>query len=262
MQIHFFKYQATGNDFILLDNRKSEFDFLNQKQIEWLCDRRIGIGADGLMLLNEKNGYDFEMKYFNADGAPGSMCGNGGRCIVAFANKRGIKKGTYTFLAYDGDHEAKMQDDGGVALKMNSVKGIETDGEHKILNTGSPHLILNVEDADAVDVYYEGKKIRNSAKYAEEGINVNFVQRLNEDSIFVRTYERGVEDETYSCGTGVTASALASAAGREGHYDFRIRTKGGMLGVSFDYNMEGFESIWLSGPAEFVFEGNLQLNVQ
>lgn len=259
MKIHFFKYQGTGNDFILLDNRKSEYDSLKKKQIALLCDRRFGIGGDGLIMLNEKNGFDFEMKYFNADGAPGSMCGNGGRCVTAFANALGIKKDLYSFLAYDGEHQSKMLDE-GASLKMSAVKKVDSDDRAKVLDTGSPHYVLNVKDVESVDVFNRGKKIRNSAKYAKKGINVNFVENTGKNSIYVRTYERGVENETYSCGTGVTASALASANGRNGKYDVKIKTKGGRLSVAFEKNSTGYDNIWLSGPADFVFEGTIELN--
>lgn len=258
MHIQFCKYQATGNDFVLLDNRDQSFDGLNQESIALLCDRRFGIGADGLMTLNNKEGYDFEMKYFNADGAPGSMCGNGGRCIVAFASRCGIDQDEYKFLAYDGDHLAKKISD-GVSLKMNDVAEIRHDGDAVVLDTGSPHYISFVKDVEGVDVFNRGKGIRNSDKYISKGINVNFVEQVDADTIYVRTFERGVEDETFSCGTGVTASALASATDANGRFEFRIKTKGGKLSVSFDKGEDGFKNIWLTGPADFVFSGEINL---
>lgn len=257
MQIHFDKYQATGNDFILLDNRDERYSNLNREQIKRLCDRRFGVGADGLMMLNAKEGYDFEMKYFNADGDIGSMCGNGGRCIVAFANKSGISKDRYFFLAYDGDHFAKLREE-SVSLKMNPVTEVHKDGDAFVLDTGSPHYVLPVDDIMGIDVYAEGRKIRYSDLYKEAGINVNFVQQQGAKSLFVRTYERGVEDETYSCGTGVTASAIAFAVD-EGEHVFDIVTKGGKLEVSYRRIQGHFDDIWLTGSAEFVFSGEINI---
>jgi diaminopimelate epimerase len=208
MKIEFHKYQGTGNDFILLDNRENVYGTLTTKQVHFLCSRRFGIGADGLMMLNNKPGFDFEMKYFNADGNEGSMCGNGGRCILKFATMLGIKREKYNFIAADGTHEAEIDLSGEVRLKMKDVKGVEYSYTHYILDTGSPHYVKNVRDVLLVDVVNEGRTIRNSKEFEEKGVNVNFVETLNDDTIYVRTYERGVEDETLSCGTGVVASAL------------------------------------------------------
>lgn len=258
MHILFSKYQATGNDFILLDNRDHRYDTVSKQQVASLCDRRFGIGGDGLMLLNLSPDHDFEMKYFNADGALGSMCGNGGRCITAFAQRRGITSSQYRFLAFDGEHLAKIRDH-SVSLKMSPVHKIDYDSANMIINTGSPHFILNVENVAGVNVFEEGRTIRNSPKYMSEGINVNFVEKLDDQFLYVRTYERGVEDETFSCGTGVTAAAIASAGDQDGHYEFRIRTKGGELQVSFQKSGKGFDDIWLTGPAEFVFSGEINI---
>lgn len=259
MEIPFDKYQAVGNDFILLDNRQNEFGRLSQGVIARLCDRRFGVGGDGMMMLNSLSGYDFEMKYYNADGAIGSMCGNGGRCITAFAHKCGIGKTEYKFLAYDGDHYAKILANGDVSLKMNPVDNITRVGKAQVLNTGSPHYILNVDNVENVDVYSEGRRIRYSEEYAKNGINVNFVERQNAQTLYVRTYERGVEDETYSCGTGVTAAALASSGEPDGHYEFEIKTKGGELKVSYNKTGRSFDDIWLTGPATFVFSGTVNV---
>ena len=260
MLINFYKYQGAGNDFILLDNRTNIYSKLSNEQVKSLCDRHFGIGADGLMLLNEKNGFDFEMIYFNADGNEGSMCGNGGRCIVQFAAKLGIKKNDYSFSAVDGPHSAKIDFDKKVSLKMNDVKNVEFFLDHYILNTGSPHYIKFVTGLEDYDVVAEGKDIRFSKQFTEEGINVNFVETLSDDEIFVRTYERGVEDETLSCGTGVTASAIVAAHNDNGFNRVEVKTKGGNLSVEFDKISDTvFKNIWLSGPATFVFTGEIEI---
>jgi len=261
MKIEFYKYQGTGNDFILLDNRKNIYNDITTKQVNSLCHRRFGIGADGLMMLNNKMGFDFEMKYFNADGKEGSMCGNGGRCILKFAVMLGIKKTKYHFSATDGEHDAEIDFNGGVRLKMKDVSGAEFSYDHYVLNTGSPHYVKNVPDVSQVDVVNEGRAIRNSKEFAEEGINVNFVETLDDDTIYVRTYERGVEEETLSCGTGVTAAALISAHNDNGFNRVEVKTDGGKLSVEFEKISEKeFTNIWLCGPAEFVFKGELNLN--
>ena len=258
MKIEFSKYQGTGNDFVLLDNRTGIFNDLSRAEIEQLCDRRFGIGADGLMMLNEVNGYDFEMKYFNADGAPGSMCGNGARCISAFALRLGIVLDACSFIAFDGPHKSKFLNE-LVSLKMNAVDSIKSINADSFLNTGSPHYITFRDSVMSLDVVREGRAIRNSPQYKADGVNVNFVEKIAEDNIFVRTYERGVEDETYSCGTGVTASAIAFARSKQGKQLIRVRTKGGELSVAFEQTGEGFDNIWLTGPADFVFSGTIEL---
>lgn len=261
MQLHFYKYQGTGNDFIILDNRKNEYTFLREYQINRLCDRRLGIGADGLMLLGNKPGYDFEMKYYNADGREGSMCGNGGRCITRFAYHLGIHRSEYRFIAVDGEHEAEIDIDGIVSLKMKDVDSIKKMHGDFILNTGSPHYIKLVNDVMETDVYKKGRDIRYSKDFEAEGINVNFVEQAGEHQIIVRTYERGVEDETYSCGTGVTAAALISYHNETGFNDIQVKTLGGTLNVEFDRLDDGrFINIWLSGPAEKVFEGTAEVS--
>lgn len=258
MQVKFFKYQGTGNDFIIVDNRNNEYSSLREDQIRRLCDRRFGIGADGFMMLNEKKGYDFEMRYHNADGRESSMCGNGGRCIVKFAYHLGIHKSTYKFLAVDGDHEAEIDTDGTVSLKMIDVKKVQKQRGDFILNTGSPHYIKIVNDVMDLDVYKKGRDIRYSKDFEEEGINVNFVEQLNDEKIIVRTYERGVEDETYSCGTGVTAAALVSYHNENGFNDVGVKTLGGSLSVEFDrHEDDTYSDIWLCGPADKVYEGTV-----
>lgn len=261
MKIEFYKYQGTGNDFILLDNQQKIYDNITPEQIKNMCDRHFGIGADGLMLLNTKEGFDFEMKYYNADGKEGSMCGNGGRCMVKFASKMGIKKNEYSFSASDGVHEAELDLDKKVSLKMNDVKDVNFLLNYYLLNTGSPHYVKYVKNVEKMDVVSEGRKIRNSKDFIEKGVNVNFVENISEDEIYVRTYERGVEDETLSCGTGVTAAALIAAHNDNGFNTVEVKTKGGNLSVEFEKVSDTeFKNIWLSGPAKLVFSGEIELN--
>ena len=255
----FYKYQGAGNDFVVIDNRKALFDRENTDLVRQLCDRRFGVGADGLMLLQDVAGYDFEMVYFNADGREGSMCGNGGRCIVAFAQDLGIIGAETDFLAADGAHHARMHDQvGWISLQMSDVTVIDRDGEAYVLNTGSPHYVRVVDDLDAFPVVNEGRSIRYNANYQAEGINVNFVE-ADGAGYYVRTYERGVEDETLACGTGATAVALAMAVheGKEGELEIPIRVVGGNLMIRFSKQGELFTHVFLEGPAEFVFKGEI-----
>lgn len=261
MKTTFWKYQGTGNDFIIIDNRENKYDSLNESQILNLCDRKFGIGADGFMMMNKKEGYDFEMKYFNADGKPGSMCGNGGRCMVKFAYDMGIHKYTYNFVATDGEHQAEIDIHNHIRLKMKDVSEVEYHSGYVVLNTGSPHFVKFANDVVNVDVVETGREIRNSKQFKENGINVNFVENIDDDSIFVRTYERGVEDETLSCGTGVTACALVSAHNALGFNRVEVKTPGGKLSVEFNkINDSEFNEIWLCGPAEMVFSGEILIS--
>jgi diaminopimelate epimerase len=267
MSLTFHKYQGTGNDFVIIDDRAEQFDLTDQARIAFLCHRRFGIGADGLMLLRNKEGYDFEMVYFNADGAPSSMCGNGGRCLVAFAKHLGVVTDRAHFLAVDGPHEARIEVDGTVRLRMIDVAQVQLAGvgeEDVFLHTGSPHHIhfLDPEESPNLaefNVFATGHDIRYDQAYDPAGTNVNFVE-VPADPTHpwpVRTYERGVEDETLSCGTGVTAVALA-ASQRGAASPVRLQTQGGLLEVSFDARADGgFENVWLSGPAVRVFGGEL-----
>jgi len=259
MLINFLKYQGTGNDFIILDGRVQN-PVLTEEQIRFLCHRRFGIGADGLMIYLQREGYDFEMKYYNADGREGSMCGNGGRCIVKFAYTSGLHKEFYHFLAADGEHEAEIDLNGWIRLKMNDVSKVVSDGAEFVLNTGSPHIVKFVNDLDEYMVTEEGKEIRNNEIYKEDGINVNFVETINDHTIFVRTYERGVEAETWSCGTGVTASALVSAHNETGFNQVDVQTLGGKLSVEYErINDSHYKNIWLCGPAQYVYEGKIRV---
>lgn len=260
MILQFFKYQGTGNDFIIADNRTNKYSFLATDQIRRLCDRRFGIGADGFMLLNEKAGYDFEMKYYNADGREGSMCGNGSRCIIKFAYHLGIHRNEYNFLASDGPHEAEIDTDGTVSIKMKDVDVVRKIHGDFILDTGSPHYVKLAAEVMDMDVYKKGRDIRYSKDFEQEGINVNFVEQVGEHEILVRTYERGVEDETYSCGTGVTAAALICYHNENGFNDVEAKTLGGSLNVEFDrMEDERYTNIWLCGPAEKIFEGMVEI---
>ena len=260
MEIQFYKYQGTGNDFVILDNRQHGYQDLTTEQVNLLCNRRFGIGADGLMLLNLTEGYDFEMIYYNADGREGSMCGNGGRCLVKFAFDLRIHRELYHFRAVDGDHEAEIDPDGIVSLKMNDVTEIKITHGDFILNTGSPHYVKVISNVMDYDVYKKGKEIRYSSAFAENGINVNYVEQTKDDEIIVRTYERGVESETLSCGTGVTAAALVCYHNENGFNEVTVQTKGGKLSVEYDrIDEDHYQNIWLCGPAEKVFEGKMQM---
>jgi diaminopimelate epimerase len=261
MNINFSKYQGAGNDFILIDNRHSVLLNPDTELVAKICDRRFGIGGDGLMLLQNRKGFDFEMIYYNADGKPGSMCGNGGRCIAAFAHDLKIIESEASFLAVDGPHYAKISETGDwVSLQMINVNVINRDNEAFVLNTGSPHYVACAQNLKERDVYSEGKKIRYNSNYAAEGINVNFVEDLG-DHLFVRTYERGVEDETFACGTGVTAVALSVAKqkGLTGEINTPIQVLGGKLNVRFEYDGNSFTNVFLEGPAKFVFKGDIEI---
>ncbi len=260
MKVVFYKYHGTGNDFVILDNRENEYAAIHPKQVKSICNRHFGVGADGLMLLNKKEGYDFEMVYYNSDGNESTMCGNGGRCLVKFAYHQGIVKSEYRFLAIDGEHLAEIDSDGTVSLQMQNVHQVAYHSSYAVLNTGSPHFIKFAQQVRDIDVVATGHEIRYSKEFAPEGINVNFVETTDEDSIFVRTYERGVEDETLSCGTGVTASALLSAHNENGFNTVEVQTPGGLLSVEFDkLSDQQFENIWLCGPAELVFTGEINV---
>jgi diaminopimelate epimerase len=257
--LKFYKYQGSGNDFILFDLRQQELA-LTTAQIAQLCHRRLGIGADGLMLLTHAPGYDFGMVYFNADGHLGSMCGNGGRCITRFAYDLGLHESNFTFMASDGVHQSSLTNRGWIRLSMQNVHQVDAFHHHAVLNTGSPHLVVAQPNAAGADVVKLGREWRNSPTFKSEGINVNFVEVLEPSKIFVRTYERGVEDETLSCGTGVTASALVNAHNQLGFNHIDVVTRGGELFVEFNRLADGnFTDIVLCGPATSVFSGTVAL---
>jgi diaminopimelate epimerase len=262
MKLEFHKYHGTGNDFILIDNRVLNWQ-PDKKRIAFLCDRHFGIGADGLILLSRKEGSDFSMKYYNSDGKESTMCGNGGRCMTAFAHRLGLIRKEARFHAIDGEHFAKILGEQNdvmiVSLKMKDTRVEEIHADHIFMNTGSPHYVTFVKDVTEMDFSGSAHRIRNGERFADEGTNVDFVE-IRKDHLFVRTYERGVEDETLSCGTGVTASALAAAIrnpDNPGHYS--VKTKGGDLVVRFRQNKTIFTDIWLEGPAVFVFRGEVEV---
>lgn len=250
----FYKYQGTGNDFVIIDNRNLSFN-KEENYIARLCDRRFGIGGDGLILLENDPDADFRMIYFNADGKESTMCGNGGRCVVAFAEFLNIFEEQCVFTATDGRHEAEIKN-GIVKLKMIDVESLNRDGCNFVLNTGSPHFVQYVLDVDLLDVYRKGHDIRYSDTYKENGINVNFVEVISNNEIFVRTYERGVEGETLSCGTGVTAAALTYMK-QHNTREVKVKTLGGNLKIYAEQNCESFVNIWLEGSAIQVFCGDI-----
>ena len=260
MKITFYKYQGTGNDFVIIDNRDLTFPKNDTKLINFLCDRRFGVGSDGLMLLEDDNSSDFKMVYYNADGNESSMCGNGGRCLVAFAKQLGVIKDKATFIAVDGLHHATIDDNNIVSLQMIDVASVNSTPQYVFLNTGSPHHVQLVEDLKNFDVKNEGAKIRYGALYGTDGSNVNFVSPIGENEFAIRTYERGVEDETLSCGTGATAVAIAmKKIGKATANDITINVQGGQLKVAFTEEPQGYSNIHLIGPAQFVFKGEITL---
>jgi diaminopimelate epimerase len=256
----FHKYHGTGNDFIMINDQLSNFPTENHELIRKLCERRFGIGADGLILIRKDEDTDFRMVYFNSDGKEGSMCGNGGRCAAAFAFSNGLCGNATTFTAIDGTHVAKIIRPEYIQLKMQSVNAVRIQSNHYELDTGSPHYVTFVESVEAMDVFEAGRKIRLSNAFKAEGINVNFVEQ-NQNSLFVRTYERGVENETFSCGTGVVASALcAFIRDSSDSREYEVKTRGGDLKVSFRVEGEHtFRNIILEGPAEFVYQGTFKI---
>ena len=256
MHIPFYKYQGTGNDFILVDHREGALGAYTAQLVQKLCHRRLGIGADGLLLLQNAPGYDFEVIYHNADGSQG-MCGNGSRCAVHFAARLGMITKAAHFLAADGPHHAQIKDD-LIHLKLNDVPRVQTLEEDYWVNTGSPHYVKLVNDLEGLDVHKAGQEIRHSAPFQKEGINVNFVRLEGESKLSMRTYERGVEGETLSCGTGATAAALVAAT--KGHKSpITIHTQGGTLRVSFTQDNLRFQDICLIGPTRQVFQGKVDV---
>ncbi|MCF7568160.1 diaminopimelate epimerase [Sabulilitoribacter arenilitoris] len=257
MKQTFYKYQGTGNDFVMIDNRQQNFDKNNTKLVSLLCDRRFGIGADGLILLENHDTHDFKMVYYNADGNQSSMCGNGGRCLVAFAKKLGIISNKAVFEAIDGLHHATIEGD-IVKLQMQNVDAVENHNSHIFLDTGSPHHVQFEASIDDFDIKTKGAKIRYGAPYNEAGSNVNFVWKESDTSFKVRTYERGVENETLSCGTGVAAVAIAMHyIGETEKKLITLQTQGGNLQVSFNIENGVYNNVWLIGPAKMVFQGEI-----
>ena len=267
MQIEFYKYQGTGNDFVMIDNRSGFFPKENVQLIAHLCDRRFGIGGDGLILLEHNSmasdiamPADFRMVYYNSDGNEGSMCGNGGRCTVAFAKKLNIIEDNCMFMAADGWHLATIAENGLVSLKMIEVSEVTIKDDYVFLNTGSPHHVQMVEGLENYNIKENGAKIRYGDLYGAAGSNINFVNQIDSNTFSLRTYERGVEDETLSCGTGATATAIAmNATGKTNATSIHLNVEGGKLEVKFDKNEGKFTNVFLIGPAEFVFKGEISI---
>lgn len=270
MQLTFYKYQGTGNDFVMVDDREQTFPVNDTALVERLCNRRFGIGADGLILLQPHATEAYFMKYYNSDGRESTMCGNGGRCLAAFALHRDAVKGAHTFMAVDGLHEVVYEGDPGkalwVKLKMKDVDLVEQRNDHTfVLNTGSPHFVqFTDEPLSAYEVVKQAKQVRYNDEFATYGINVNFINLLGLHHIAIRTYERGVEDETLSCGTGVTAAAISTVLLNklpEGTHTIEVNSAGGQLKVQLTYHAatQKFTNIWLQGPAAFVFKGTVEI---
>lgn len=256
MQIEFYKYEGTGNDFVMIDNRSLFFPKENVQLIEHLCDRRFGIGADGLILLENDAETDFRMVYYNSDGNQSSMCGNGGRCLVAFAEKLQLIQNQATFIATDGLHHASISENNIVSLQMKDVDSVKITPDYVFLNTGSPHHVELVDDLKTLDVNEKGAKIRYGDLYGQAGSNVNFVSQVDANTFALRTYERGVEAETLSCGTGATAVAIAmNAIGKTTSNTIYLNVEGGQLEVSFEQKEGAYSNVFLKGPATFVFKG-------
>ena len=255
--IQFHKYQATGNDFVIIDNRETKLSF-SREQVAAICHPKFGVGADGLMLIENHPSLNFHLEYFNSDGSQ-SLCGNGCRAAVQFASQLGLVNGSAKFTAFDGPHTAEILPDRNIRLKMADVTECRMIGEDYFINTGSPHYIKFVSKINDYAVYEEGKRIRYHEQFSPGGTNVNFVELQGNDTIYVRTYERGVENETLSCGTGITAAALAASL--KGYKSpVSIKTLGGALSVEFKSSQAGtFQEIYLIGPAKMVFKGQLEL---
>ena len=260
MELEFYKYQGTGNDFVMIDNRSNIFPKENTQLVAHLCDRRFGIGADGLILLDNDATTDFRMVYYNSDGNLSSMCGNGGRCLVAFAKKLNVIQNETTFMATDGLHYATVGADGIVSLQMIDVAEIKNTSDYSFLNTGSPHHVQLVTDLEHYNVKENGAAIRYGDLYGQQGSNINFVKKIDDATFSLRTYERGVEDETLACGTGATAVAIAmNATGQTDLNTIHLNVEGGKLAVSFDIEDGKYTNVFLKGPAEFVFKGTIQI---
>ena len=260
MKISFSKYQGTGNDFVMLDNLNGQYDSLTIPQIQLICDRRFGVGSDGLIKINSHNSSDFEVEYFNSDGSK-SFCGNGARCSVAFAETLGVNVSDTSFLGIDGLHKASKNQD-VISLEMGDVSEIRKIENDFVIYTGSPHYIRFIDAINDLDIVQFGKKVRYSEEFKNEGINVNLVEIVDANNLIVNTYERGVEDETLSCGTGVTACVLAFAYQTQllGEHKVSVKVKGGNLSVFFNQKTLGkFTIIHLIGPGEFVFSGEINV---
>ena len=259
MLLNFSKYQGTGNNFVMVDNRTKTFPNGNTDIISYLCDRNFGIGADGIILIENDNESDFRMIYYNPDGTE-TMCGNGGRCAVAFARDLGMIKDETTFNAFDGFHFASLNGE-NISLQMIDIDTIQNHEDYSFLNTGTPHHVELVDDLTDYPVFSRGKELRYDL-YGDKGSNINFVEQKNSDTFRVRTYEKGVENETLACGTGVTAVAIAMHhSGKTAADTIKLPVEGGTLKVSFDFSDGKYSNVFLIGPAKFIFKGNIELNL-
>tara|TARA_Y100000741_G_scaffold28176_1_gene20337 strand:+ start:619 stop:1404 length:786 start_codon:yes stop_codon:yes gene_type:complete len=261
MKINFSKYNGAGNDFILIDDRENLIND-NKSLISYLCNRHFGIGGDGLIILKESKNSDFEILHYTSDGNLGSLCGNGSRCAVLFAfNKDIISKNT-VFRAFDGIHNAEILDNGLIKMEMKVNSDIVSNTYGTWLDTGSPHLVIEKNDTDKLDVNNEGRLIRYNDFYKEEGVNVNFVEKVSDDQFKIRTYERGVENETLACGTGSTASAICmNFLGKTNSNNITMQCKGGDLNVQFNISGKDYKGISITGPAKLVFEGVIEVKI-
>lgn len=263
MIVHFSKYHGTGNDFVMIDGRSQDTSCLDTDLICQICDRRFGIGGDGLIILQESHPYDFIMRFFNADGSEGTMCGNGGRCITAFARQLGIIRLDTTFEGIDGIHSSTILPNGEIRLKLKDVDGIRWVEDGYLLDTGSPHFVKFVSQLEQLEVDVEGREIRNQPRFGKRGVNVNFVAiGSSSNRISVRTFERGVEAETFSCGTGATAAAICSYFHfKSDIFSYHIQTRGGNLNVSFKTQHHShYSDIYLTGSTSHVYDGSIEIN--
>ncbi len=258
MKLTFYKYQGAGNDFVMIDNRLECFDKSNLNIVKALCDRRFGIGADGLILIENHPKLDFNMIYYNSDGSQ-SFCGNGSRCAISFAKFLGIIDKNCQFNSTDGVHDGVFVSEQEIHLNMHDVIEFEKGKNYFFINTGSPHYIIQSNNVDLIDVITEAHKIRYNERFKTEGTNVNFVEIISENKLKIRTYERGVENETLACGTGVTAAALAHCYNAKGKHSVDVLAKGGRLKVLFENTDKGSEKIWLIGAGEQVFKGEINV---
>ena len=261
MDIRFDKYQGAGNDFIIIDDFNNKYSKLSIQQLSKMCDRKTGIGADGVIILVASQSTDFEMKYYNCDGKLSSLCGNGARCAVSYAHKSKMIGKKTKFDAIDGIHEASLLSKDKVRIGFNDVKNFLKHNDSFVTNTGSPHYIKIVDNVYEIDVKKQGSAIRYSKDFASEGINVNFLQKKNNSNFLIRTYERGVEDETLACGTGAVAAAiiLHHVGETSGNTNLDIDTLGGSLKVDFNFHNDTYKNIFLEGPANYVFSGTYKI---
>jgi|TARA_B100001094_G_scaffold301698_1_gene328231 diaminopimelate epimerase len=261
MKINFSKFNGAGNDFIIIDNRNNSIDY-NSSLIKHICDRNFGIGGDGLILINESDLYDFEILHYTSDGQIGSLCGNGSRCAISFAYKNNIIGKKTVFEAFDGIHNAEIIDEELVKMEMKINSKIIENEYGTWLDTGSPHLIIEKENIDELDVNNLARKIRYNEYYKENGVNVNFIEKISDETFKIRTYERGVENETLACGTGSTASAICmNYLGNSDSNIITMKCRGGNLKVEFNSSDQTFTNISITGPAIKVFEGTIIVKI-